>query len=81
MNLFLIIIYIWSVIVILDIANKKAYKHYSKTVRCGMPAGKFQLIYCHKIYFRLNIILRLLHQLCAFLCLIAILVILAKYIW
>lgn len=81
MNPFIIFIYIWSAIVILDIINNKAYKRCSRTVRYGMPANKLQLVYCHKAYFLLSIIFRVLLYVCTFINLFAGLVTLAKYIW
>lgn len=81
MNPFLIFIYIWSAIVILDIINNKAYKRCSRTLRYGMPASKFQSVYCRKVYSLLSIIFRVLLYVCTFLNLFAALVILAKYIW
>lgn len=81
MNPFLIFIYTWSAIVILDIINNKAYKRCSRTLRYGMPASKFQLVYCRKVYSLLSIIFRVLLYVCTFLNLFAALVILAKYIW
>lgn len=81
MNAFLIFTYIWSAIIILDIINKRVYKHYSKSLRCGMPGRKYQLIYCHKVYIPLDMIFGVLTKVFNFFYCFAILVILAKYIW
>lgn len=81
MNPFLIFIYIWSIIVILDIINNRVYKRCSRTLRYGMSGSKFQLVYCRKVYFPLSTVLRVLIQVSYFLYCFAALVTLAKYIW
>ena len=81
MNPFLIFTYIWFAIVILDIVNNRVYKRCSRTLRYSMPGNKFQLVYCRKVYFPLNMVLRILIQVSYFLYCFAALVTLAKYIW
>lgn len=81
MNVFLIFTYIWFTIIILDIINKRVYKHYSNPLRSGMPGRKYQLIYCYKVYTPLDMIFRVLTKVFYFFYCFAILVVLAKYIW
>lgn len=80
MNAFLIFTYIWSVIIILDIINKRVYKHYSKPLRSGMPGRKYQLIYCYKVYTPLDMIFRVLTKVCYFFYCFTILVVLEIYL-
>ena len=81
MNAFLIFTYIWSAIIILDIINKRVYKHYSNPLKSGMPERKYQLIYCYKVYTPLDMFFRVLTKFFYFFYCFAILVVLAKYIW
>ena len=81
MNPFLIFIYIWSAIIILDIINNRVYRHCIRSLRYGMLGSKFQLVYCHKVYFSLNMVFRALIQVSYFLYCFAALVTLIKYIW